>query len=568
MKYILPFKLHLIMALITSVFSIILTLLGPILIGRAIDQIISPGNIHYNDILKILAYFVLLISVSALLQWAMGIYTNSLAAKSSALLRKDIFDKFNRVPLQYIDTHSHGDLISRVINDAEAVNDGLLQTVGQFFPGITTIAAAIVIMISINYQIALVVILLTPLSLLVIYFISKNSGKRFNEQQLLQGELAGIASEYVTNQKLVQAFSYEERAEEKFNKCNRKLYTVGLKAQFASSLSNPVTRFMNYIVYITIGIIGAWSAVNGFISVGQITSFLIYTNHFAKPFNEITAVLTQLQTAVASAGRIFDVLDTQNEPAEPADAIDKTGCRGDVMISDISFSYKKEQKLIEHFSVNVRAGQRVAIVGPTGCGKTTLINLLMAFYDVQTGNIFVDNIPIKNITKNSLRSLYGMVLQDSWLIQGTVKENISFGKPDAADEEIIEAAKSAYAHSFIKKMKRGYDTFISRGGGNLSEGQKQLLCIARAMLMNPPMLILDEATSSIDTLTEIRVQKAFQGIMQGKTCFIVAHRLSTIKEADIILVMKDGNIIEQGDHNTLIMENGFYKELYYSQFAN
>lgn len=554
-------------AIIFAVISVSLTLLGPVLVGNSIDYIIDKGQVDFASIATVLLYFVATIAGVALFQWLMGLCTNAVSYYTVRDMRKDVFAKFNNVPLSYVDTHSHGDLISRIINDVDAVGDGLLQAITQLFQGVVTILGTIIFMVAINYKIAIVVVLVTPLSLFVASFIGRFSSKKFREQQRLQGELSGYVEELVGGQKTVKAFLFEQRSMEQFDKLNGELYQVGQKAQFAGSLANPSTRFVNGVVYACVGIIGAFFAIGGGLSIGQLSCFLTYANQYTKPFNEVTGVLTQLQTAIASANRIFMVLDEKNEIPDKNTAVNKTQCKGDVKIENVYFSYTPQKKLIQNFSLEVKSGQKIAIVGPTGCGKTTLINLLMNFYEVNSGTISIDGVPIKDITRNSLRRLYGMVLQDSWLFNGTIKDNLRYGKADATDEEIIEASKAAYAHSFIRKMPNGYDTVISEQGGNLSQGQKQLLCIARAMVTNPPMLILDEATSSIDTLTEIRVQKAFANMMQGRTSFVVAHRLSTIKEADVILVMKDGNIIEQGNHNELISKNGFYANLYNSQFA-
>lgn len=559
---------YIVAAFFCTVISVTLTLLAPVLVGRAIDNIIEEGNVLFEQIFYILCVLVCAIAGGALFQWLSGLCTNKVSYYTVRDMRRDVFDKLGDVPLSYIDSHSHGDLISRIINDVDAVGEGLLQMINQLFSGIVTILSTIVFMVAVDYKIALVVVLVTPLSLFVASFIGRLSSKKFRQQQTLQGELGGFVEELVGNQKTVKAFSFEKRSQQEFERLNQELYTVGQKAQFAGSLANPSTRFVNGIVYASVGIIGAFSAVNGGLSIGQISCFLTYANQYTKPFNEVTGVLTQLQTALASAVRVFDVLDEKNQAPDSENAIVMDTCKGNLKIENVSFSYKPEQKLIKNFSLNVKSGQRIAIVGPTGCGKTTFINLLMRFYEVNSGNIYIDGVSISDITRNSLRGLYGMVLQESWLFNGTVKENLRYGKPDATDKEIENAAKSAYAHSFIRKMPNGYDSIITQDGANLSQGQRQLMCIARAMVTNPPMLILDEATSSIDSLTEIRVQKAFAKMMQGKTSFVVAHRLSTIKEADVILVMKDGDIIEQGSHNELLQKGGFYSELYSSQFAH
>lgn len=567
LKYIKPYKGLLALAILSAIISVSLTLYIPVLTGNAIDNIIDKGNVNFENVLQIIIYIAVGVAGVAIFQWTMTYFTNVISYKTVRDLRRDVFCKFNDVPLSYIDTHSHGDLISRVINDVDAVGDGLSQMFLQLFSGIVTILGTMVFMFIIDWRIALAVIILTPLSLFVAAFIGKMTHNRFARQQQLQGDISSYVEEYVGNQRIVKAFSYEDRAFENFEKYNQELYTVGFKAQFAGALANPSTRFVNAMVYAAVGIFGAITAIAGTLSVGQLSCFLTYANQYTKPFNEVTGVLTQLQTAIAAAGRVFDVLDAEDEPEDKPDSIKVENCKGNVKIENVNFSYVKDKPLITNFSLDVKSGSHIAIVGPTGCGKTTFINLLMRFYDTDSGKISVDGVDIKDMERDELRKLYGMVLQDSWLFCGTIMENLKYGNPNATDEEVIEAAKAAYAHSFIRRMPDGYDTMISEGGGNLSQGQKQLLCIARAMLSNPTMLILDEATSSIDTLTEIRVQKAFAKIMQGRTSFVVAHRLSTIKEIDVILVMRDGNIIEQGTHDELLAKGGFYKKLYESQFA-
>ena len=567
LKYIKPYKGLLALAILSAIISVSLTLYIPVLTGNAIDNIIDKGNVNFENVLQIIIYIAVGVAGVAIFQWTMTYFTNVISYKTVRDLRRDVFCKFNDVPLSYIDTHSHGDLISRVINDVDAVGDGLSQMFLQLFSGIVTILGTMVFMFIIDWRIALAVIILTPLSLFVAAFIGKMTHNRFARQQQLQGDISSYVEEYVGNQRIVKAFSYEDRAFENFEKYNQELYTVGFKAQFAGALANPSTRFVNATVYAAVGIFGAITAIAGTLSVGQLSCFLTYANQYTKPFNEVTGVLTQLQTAIAAAGRVFDVLDAEDEPEDKPDSIKVENCKGNVKIENVNFSYVKDKPLITNFSLDVKSGSHIAIVGPTGCGKTTFINLLMRFYDTDSGKISVDGVDIKDMERDELRKLYGMVLQDSWLFCGTIMENLKYGNPNATDEEVIEAAKAAYAHSFIRRMPDGYDSMISEGGGNLSQGQKQLLCIARAMLSNPTMLILDEATSSIDTLTEIRVQKAFAKIMQGRTSFVVAHRLSTIKESDVILVMRDGNIIEQGTHDELLAKGGFYKNLYESQFA-
>lgn len=561
------YKKYAVIGIICAFISVGLTLLGPVLTGNAIDCIIGSGQVDFESISKILMGFMLTTAGSALFQWIMGLCTNKLSYCAARDLRQQVYSKFNSVPLSYIDGSSYGDLINRVINDVDAVGDGLLQSVTKLFTGVVTIVATLVFMFAINVTIALAVMLLTPVSLFVAAFIGKFSGSKFRKQQLLQGEVSAYIEEMVGNQQIVKSFAYEKREEEEFEKKNQELYKVGQKAQFSGSLANPSTRFVNGLVYAAAGILGALSAVNGGLTVGQISVFLTYANQYTKPLNEITGVLTQLQTAIASAKRVFEVLNEPNETADKENAVTIERADGNMVFENVNFSYRENQKLIENFNLKVKKGQRIAIVGPTGCGKTTMINLIMRFYDVNSGEIRLDSVPIKDIKRNSLRQNFAMVLQDSWLFNGTVRENLCYGNPDATEEEMIKAAKSAYAHGFISRLPKGYDTVITEEGSNLSQGEKQLLCIARAMLTDSPLLILDEATSSIDTLTEQRVQKAFAKMMEGKTSFVVAHRLSTIKEADVILVMKDGNIIEQGRHDDLLKKGGFYSTLYNSQFS-
>ena len=567
LKKIKPYYGYLLLALLSAVISVSLTLYIPVLTGQAVDNIIDAGKVNFENILQILIYIAVGIVGVTVFQWIMNYFTNIISYKTVRDLRREIFDKFNSVPLSYIDSHPHGDLISRVINDVDAVGDGLTQMFLQLFSGIVTIVGTLIFMLMIDWRIALAVVILTPLSLFVAAFIGKLSHKRFSEQQLLQGEISSYVEEHVGNQRIIKAFSYENRAIADFEKLNTKLYDVGFKAQFAGALANPSTRFVNAMVYAAVGIFGALTAISGSLSVGQLSCFLTYANQYTKPFNEVTGVLTQLQTGIAAAGRVFEVLEAENEVPDSPESPNINECKGNVKIENVSFSYTKEKPLIKNFSLDVKSGSKVAIVGPTGCGKTTFINLLMRFYETDSGKISIDGVDIKSLSRDNLRRQFGMVLQDSWLFCGTIMENLRYGNENATDEEIISAAKAAYAHSFIRRMPDGYNTVISEGGGNLSQGQKQLLCIARAMLTNPAILILDEATSSIDTLTEIRVKKAFAKMMKGKTSFVVAHRLSTIKESDVILVMKDGNIIEQGNHKELLKKGGFYSTLYNSQFA-
>lgn len=561
------YKLYLISAFVFAVFSVCLTLLGPVLTGDAIDYIIGKGNVDFGSVGKILIGLICSTAGVAVFQWLMSLCINRVSYYTVRDMRRDAYQKLNIVPLSYIDSNAHGDIISRIINDIDAVGDGLLQGVTQLFSGIITIVGTLGFMVAINFRIALVVVFVTPLSLFVAAGIAKLSAKMFSKQQRTQGEISGFVEEMIGNQKVVSSFSMEEQNEQEFKKLNDELYICGKNAQFASSLANPSTRFVNGVVYAAVGVIGALSAIAGGLTVGQISCFLTYANQYTKPFNEVTGVISQIQTAIAGGARLFELMDSPDKTPDSENAKPLENVRGDIEFNNVSFSYTPDRPLIKNFNLKVKQGQRVAIVGPTGCGKTTLINLLMRFYDVCGGEIKIDGKPAASFTTDSIRRSFGMVLQDSWLYNGTIRDNIAYGKEDATNEEIVTAAKAAYAHSFIMHLPDGYDTVITEDGANLSQGQNQLLCIARVMLSNPPMLILDEATSSIDTLTEQRVQLAFNKMMQGKTSFVVAHRLSTIKEADIILVMKDGNVIEQGRHNELLARGGFYAELYNSQFA-
>lgn len=568
LAFVRPYRGYLIVSLFSAVISIALTLLGPVLVGDAIDFIVDQHHVDFPSIARILMILCVSIGVGAIFQWILTLCTNKVAYCTVRDIRIQAFEKINVAPLRYIDGNAHGDLINRLVNDIDFIADGLLQGLTQLFTGVVTIVGTLLFMLSVNPWITIVVVLVTPLSLFVASFIAKRSHKMFQEQSKTQGELGGYIEEMLGNQKVVKTFSHEAEAQKEFEGINGRLYQCGQKAQFYSSLSNPSTRFVNGVVYAAVGIIGAIAAIRGSLSVGQLSCFLTYANQYTKPFNEVTGVITQLQMAFASAQRVFKVLDEPSEQPDAPDAITFQHVKGKVDIQDVSFSYDTSRKLIEHFHLHVQPGQRIAIVGPTGCGKTTLINLLMRFYDVNRGKILVDDVPISQVTRDSLRHQYGMVLQETWLYSATVRENIAYGRPDATLEEVIAAAKAAHAHSFIKRLPKGYDTVISEDGGNISQGQKQLLCIARVMLCDPPMLILDEATSSIDTRTEIRIQKAFTKMMEGRTSFIVAHRLSTIQEADCIVVMNNGNIVEQGTHQELLEKKGFYANLYNSQFAN
>lgn len=566
LKYTKPYNKYILIAFISAVINIGLALLTPILIGNGVDLIISKGNVNFSKLVNILILLLLTIVFSSLFQLIMTRCTNIVSYKTIKDLRIDVFNKLNNLPLKYIDGNSHGFIINGVINDIEIVSDGLLQGFSQLFTGVITIIGTLVFMLSINIKIALIVVIITPLSLFTASTIAKHCYSMFRKQSNIRGELTGYVEEMIGSQKVVKAFSYEDRAQENFEEINKKLYTYGQKAQFYSSLTNPVTRFVNGIVYAAVGIIGTISAINGNLSIGNLSAFLSYANQYTKPFNEISGVITELQAAFASASRIFKILDEVPEIPDKNTAINLKTSKGNVSIDNLYFSYSEDKTLIENFNLRVKPGNRIAIVGPTGCGKTTLINLLMRFYNIKSGEIKIDNINIDDITRTSTRGLYGMVLQDTWLFSGSVKDNIAYGKEDATLEEVIEAAKAAHAHKFIMRLPKGYDTILTEDS-SLSQGQKQLLCIARVMLSKPSMLILDEATSSIDTRTEIYIQRAFNKLMEGRTSFIVAHRLSTIREADLILVMKDGKIIEQGNHKELLNKNGFYANLYNSQFA-
>lgn len=566
LKYTKPYNKYIIIAFISAIINVGLSLLTPILIGNGIDYIIGKDSVNFSKLINILILILITIVFSSLFQLIMTRCTNIVSYKTIKDLRIDVFNKLNELPLKYIDGNSHGSIINGVINDIEIVSDGLLQGFSQLFTGVITIIGTLLFMLSINIKIALLVVIITPISLFTASTIAKHCHYMFRKQSEVRGELTGYVEEMIGNQKVVKAFSYEDRAQEDFEEINKRLYTYGQKAQFYSALTNPVTRFVNGIVYAAVGIVGAITAINGNLSIGNLSAFLSYANQYTKPFNEISGVITELQAAFASASRVFKILDEKPEAYDNENAINLKSCDGSVTINNLNFSYSDDKPLIENFNLKVKPGDRIAIVGPTGCGKTTLINLLMRFYNIKSGEIKIDNINIDNITRTSTRGLYGMVLQDTWLFSGTVRENIAYGKEDATLEEIIEAAKAAHAHKFIMRLPKGYDTILSEDS-SLSQGQKQLLCIARIMLSKPPMLILDEATSSIDTRTEIYIQRAFNKLMEGRTSFIVAHRLSTIKEADLILVMKDGKIIEQGNHKELLKENGFYSKLYNSQFT-
>ena len=566
MRYIGRYKYLLALSVLFAAVSAVLTLLVPVFIGDAIDLIVSKGKVDFAGIGAILLKISVIISVTAILQWLMNIFNNRITFNVVRDIRNEAFRKTQVLPLSYIDTHPYGETVSRIIADVDQFADGLLMGLTQLFTGVITILGTLVFMLLIDVRITLVVVLLTPISMLVAKFITTRTYSMFKKQSEIRGEQTAFIEEMIDNQKVVKAFSHEDENLEKFGEINDQLEKCTLKATFFSSLTNPGTRFVNSLVYAGVALVGALLAANGAITVGALTCFLSYANQYAKPFNEISGVITEFNNALVCANRVFELIEQQPEIPDDAGATELNDVSGKVDLDSVYFSYTPEQKLIENLNLNVKPGMRVAIVGPTGCGKTTLINLLMRFYDVTGGEISVDGRPILSLTRKSLRKNFGMVLQETWLSEGTVRDNIAFGKPNATDEEIVAAAKAAHAHSFIKRLENGYNTVLGEGGGNLSQGQKQLLCIARVMLCLPPMLILDEATSSIDTRTEQRIQKAFSTMMEGRTSFIVAHRLSTIMEADIILVMKDGNIIEQGSHDELIEKNGFYAKMYESQF--
>lgn len=554
-------------SIILAAVTVALTLYLPILIGQAVDRIVGKGAVDFAGIFVILRKMAVIIGLTAVAQWIMNACNNKITYNVIRDIRTEAFEKIEKLPLKYLDAHSYGEIVSRVIADVDQFADGLLMGFTQFFTGIVTIFGTLIFMLTISVRITVAVVVITPISLFVASFIAKKTFSMFKLQSETRGEQTAFIEEMVGNQKVVQAFSHEDEALEEFDEINERLQKYSLRAIFFSSITNPSTRFVNSLVYATVGVVGAFTAIAGGISVGQLSSLLSYANQYTKPFNEISGVITELQNALACAGRVIELIEEDAEVPDAEDAVDLEHANGKVELSHVYFSYVPEQKLIEDFNLSVKPGQRVAIVGPTGCGKTTLINLLMRFYDVNSGTIKVSDIPLQQLTRKSLRDNYGMVLQETWLRSGSIRDNIAMGKPDATDEEIIAAAKASHAHGFIKRLPEGYDTVIAEDGGNLSQGQKQLLCIARVMLCLPPMLILDEATSSIDTRTEIKIQNAFAKMMQGRTSFIVAHRLSTIREADIILVMKDGSIIEQGNHEELLEKNGFYAKLYNSQFA-
>ena len=574
LHYARPYIPIILVALVCSVVQIVATLLTPVVIGNTIDYIVGQNNVDFAVIAKNAGILAGLIAMVFAFQYASSLCINFASFRVIRDLRRGAYSKLNSVPLSYVDSNSHGDLMSRVGNDIDQISDGLIQGFSQLFSGVVTIIGTLAFMLWYNYIVALVVVLLTPLSLFVAYFIAKGCHNMFAMQAKKRGELSGLVTEMLTNQRVVKLFGYEKRAQERFAKINGELKTWGQNAAFFSAMTNPCTRFVNNVVYVVVCVLGAFLVIKGnslagvgTLTVGALSCVLSYAIQYTKPFNEITGVVTELQTATAAATRVFDLLEVEDQPSDEGfDELENV--RGNILIDDVYFSYNKNNPLIQGFSLKVESGQRIAIVGPTGCGKTTLINLLMRFYDADSGTICVENKDITKVTRKSLRTSYGMVLQDTWLKKGTVRENIAYGKPDATDEEIVQAAKSAHVHSFITRLENGYDTMLDDDGGNISQGQKQLLCIARVMLTHPPMLILDEATSSIDTRTELKIQRAFEALMKNKTSFIVAHRLSTIKNADLILVMNKGNVIEKGTHEQLLQQNGFYAHLYNSQFEH
>lgn len=565
--YIGRYKILLFLSILCAAVSSLLALYVPILIGQAIDYIIGAGNVDFEKILLILYKIAVTVAVTALLQWIMNVLNNRITFNVVRDMRNKAFQKLQVLPFSYLDSHSSGETVSRVITDADQLADGLLMGFTQLFTGVVTIIGTLGFMIYINFWIALLVVVLTPMSLLLANFIARKTYKMFRKQSEARGEQTAFVDEIITNQKVTEAYGHKEENQQKFEKINKSVALYYFKATFYSSFANPGTRFVNNIVYAAVTLFGAVLTVRGYITVGILSSFLAYATQYTKPFNEISGVVTELQNAVACAGRLINLIEEKEIESDSPNKKELNNATGDIQVSHVDFSYTTDKKLIEDLNINVKPGMRVAIVGPTGCGKTTIINLLMKFYDVDSGEIFADSIPYSEINVKSLRSSFGMVLQDTWLKSGTILDNIIMGKPQATFEEAVEAAKRSHAHSFIKRLPEGYNTYIGADGGNLSQGQKQLLCITRLMLLNPPMLILDEATSSIDTRTEIRIQKAFEVLMEGKTTFIVAHRLSTIKNADLILVMNSGKVIEQGTHKQLLAQHGFYYDLYNSQFA-
>ena len=561
------YRIFLVFSILLATVSVALTLYIPKLTGHAVDYVIGKGKVNFPGVIQVMIQIGVCTLITALAQWLMNVCNNKMTYQMVQDIRNEAFDKIEQLPLKYIDGHPYGEVVSRVIADVDQFSDGLLMGFTQLFTGIATIIGTFCFMLSVNVSITFVVVLITPVSFFLANFIAKRTFRMFRLQSEIRGEQTGLIDEMIGNQKVVQAFGRGEDVTERFDEVNKRLQEASLRATFFSSITNPATRFVNSLVYTGVGITGAFAVVRGAMSVGQLSSFLSYANQYTKPFNEISGVVTEFQNAIACAQRVFTLIDEEPQIPEPEHAVHLTDIDGNVKVEDVSFSYLPGQHLIEDFNLEVKPGQRIAIVGPTGCGKTTLINLLMRFYDVNAGSIKVEDIDIREMTRKSLRAGYGMVLQETWLKTGTIRENIAMGRPDATEEEIVEAAKASHIHNYIRRLPKGYDTWITEDGGGLSQGQKQLLCIARVMLCRPPMLILDEATSSIDTRTEIKIQQAFAKLMEGRTTFIVAHRLSTIREADVILVMKDGKIIEQGNHEVLMKKEGFYHHLYESQFS-
>lgn len=561
------YRIFLVFSILLATVSVALTLYIPKLTGHAVDYVIGKGKVNFPGVIQVMIQIGVCTLITALAQWLMNVCNNKMTYQMVQDIRNEAFDKIEQLPLKYIDGHPYGEVVSRVIADVDQFSDGLLMGFTQLFTGIATIIGTFCFMLSVNVSITFVVVLITPVSFFVANFIAKRTFRMFRLQSEIRGEQTGLIDEMIGNQKVVQAFGCGEDVTERFDEVNKRLQEASLRATFFSSITNPATRFVNSLVYTGVGITGAFAVVRGAMSVGQLSSFLSYANQYTKPFNEISGVVTEFQNAIACAQRVFTLIDEEPQIPEPEHAVHLTDIDGNVKVEDVSFSYLPGQHLIEDFNLEVKPGQRIAIVGPTGCGKTTLINLLMRFYDVNAGSIKVEDIDIREMSRKSLRAGYGMVLQETWLKTGTIRENIAMGRPDATEEEIVEAAKASHIHNYIRRLPKGYDTWITEDGGGLSQGQKQLLCIARVMLCRPPMLILDEATSSIDTRTEIKIQQAFAKLMEGRTTFIVAHRLSTIREADVILVMKDGKIIEQGNHEVLMKKEGFYHHLYESQFS-
>lgn len=561
------YRIFLVFSILLATVSVALTLYIPKLTGHAVDYVIGKGKVNFPGVIQVMIQIGVCTLITALAQWLMNVCNNKMTYQMVQDIRNEAFDKIEQLPLKYIDGHPYGEVVSRVIADVDQFSDGLLMGFTQLFTGIATIVGTFCFMLSVNVSITFVVVLITPVSFFVANFIAKRTFRMFRLQSEIRGEQTGLIDEMIGNQKVVQAFGRGEDVTERFDEVNKRLQEASLRATFFSSITNPATRFVNSLVYTGVGITGAFAVVRGAMSVGQLSSFLSYANQYTKPFNEISGVVTEFQNAIACAQRVFTLIDEEPQIPEPENAVHLTDIDGNVKVEDVSFSYLPGQHLIEDFNLEVKPGQRIAIVGPTGCGKTTLINLLMRFYDVNAGSIKVEDIDIREMTRKSLRAGYGMVLQETWLKTGTIRENIAMGRPDATEEEIVEAAKASHIHNYIRRLPKAYDTWITEDGGGLSQGQKQLLCIARVMLCRPPMLILDEATSSIDTRTEIKIQQAFAKLMEGRTTFIVAHRLSTIREADVILVMKDGKIIEQGNHEVLMKKEGFYHHLYESQFS-